>query len=160
MDFRYTQHVRSCLVAVYHLPPADDYGRGIRRKMPECDALHIQLIQIVANDYVFEDGSCKNPDRRETKKVQALDPIPEFLAILRKTTVSSSPPGKLPHQNSGAERKDPTMTEATIGLEEMEQEFLFSELSDETLEAAGDTTTAGAANYTFANCSGLSVCPA
>jgi hypothetical protein len=51
------------------------------------------------------------------------------------------------------------MTEATIGLEEMEQEFIFSELSDETLEAAGDTTTAGVANYTLANCSGLSVCP-
>ncbi len=51
------------------------------------------------------------------------------------------------------------MTEATKSLEQLEKEFLFGELSDEALEAAADMTVAGAANYTLAACTGLTVCP-
>jgi hypothetical protein len=51
------------------------------------------------------------------------------------------------------------MTETTIGLEQIEQEILAFEVSDETLETAAGTVREKVANYTLAACSGLSVCP-
>lgn len=39
-----------------------------------------------------------------------------------------------------------------------EEDLLIREVSDEALEAAGRNDVAG--NYTLANCTGLSVCPA
>jgi hypothetical protein len=52
------------------------------------------------------------------------------------------------------------MTQTTMGSEQVEQEILVFEISDEQLEAAAGTVSAQAANYTLAACSGLSVCPA
>lgn len=44
-----------------------------------------------------------------------------------------------------------------IELEQTEDSILNLDISDETLESAGDNVTA--ANYTLGACTGLSVCP-
>lgn len=51
------------------------------------------------------------------------------------------------------------MTDTTMDIEGTEQEALVFEVCDEVLEAAAGAVSAKAANYTFAACSGLSVCP-
>ena len=49
------------------------------------------------------------------------------------------------------------MSDKTIGLEQIEEDILSFEVSDESLEAAAATTKAGA--YTLGFCTGLSECP-
>jgi hypothetical protein len=50
------------------------------------------------------------------------------------------------------------MNDATIALDQIDEEISTFEVSDEALEAAAGKDKAG--NYTLAYCSGLSVCPA
>ena len=50
------------------------------------------------------------------------------------------------------------MNDATIGLDQIDEEIPTFEVSDEALEAAAGKDKAG--SYTLAYCSGLSVCPA
>ena len=50
------------------------------------------------------------------------------------------------------------MSDKTIGLEQIEEEILSYEVSDESLESAAATAKAGA--YTLGFCTGLSACPA
>jgi hypothetical protein len=49
------------------------------------------------------------------------------------------------------------MSDKTIGLEQIEEELLSYEVSDESLETAA---TAKAGAYTLGFCTGLSACPA
>ena len=51
------------------------------------------------------------------------------------------------------------MIENTIGLEQIEEEILICEVSDDTLETAASTEKEKAGAYTLAQCTGLSVCP-
>jgi hypothetical protein len=48
------------------------------------------------------------------------------------------------------------MTEMTMGLEQIEENLLAYETSDEALETAGGKEIAG--NFTLGACTGLSVC--
>ena len=50
------------------------------------------------------------------------------------------------------------MSEKTTGFEQIEEEILAYEVSDESLESAAGTAKAGA--YTLGFCTGLSACPA
>ena len=49
------------------------------------------------------------------------------------------------------------MSDKTIGLEQIEEDILSYEVSDESLETAA---TAKAGAYTLGFCTGLSACPA
>jgi hypothetical protein len=49
------------------------------------------------------------------------------------------------------------MSDKTIGLEQIEEDILSYEVSDESLETAA---TAKAGAYTLGFCTGLSTCPA
>jgi hypothetical protein len=50
------------------------------------------------------------------------------------------------------------MKKLTIGLEQIEEDILAFEISDETLEVAA-CLTKEKANFTLGACSGLTVCP-
>lgn len=43
-------------------------------------------------------------------------------------------------------------------IDQIEEEILSFEVSDEALEAAGDTGKEKASNYTLGHCTGLSLC--
>jgi len=49
------------------------------------------------------------------------------------------------------------MSETTIGLDQIDEEILTYDVSDETLETAAGSEKS--ANYTLGGCTGLSVCP-
>jgi len=51
------------------------------------------------------------------------------------------------------------MNEKTIGLDQIEEEILTCEVSDEALETAAGTAKQKAGNYTLGFCTGLSACP-
>ena len=52
------------------------------------------------------------------------------------------------------------MSDTTIGLDEIGEEFLTYEVSDEALETAAGSGEQKAGHYTLGFCTGLSACPA
>jgi hypothetical protein len=52
------------------------------------------------------------------------------------------------------------MSDTTTGLDQIEEDILSYDVSDEALETAAGTGNEKAGNYTLGACSGLSVCPA
>jgi len=50
------------------------------------------------------------------------------------------------------------MNDTTMGFDQVEEDILTSEISDEALETAADVGKK-AGNYTLGACTGLSVCP-
>jgi hypothetical protein len=51
------------------------------------------------------------------------------------------------------------MSDKTIGLDQVDEEILSYNVSDEALETAAGTGKEKAANYTLGFCTGMSVCP-
>ena len=60
---------------------------------------------------------------------------------------------------AAGERKDHGMSDTTR-FDQIDEEILSYEVSDEALETAACTGKEKAGNYTLGFCSGLSVCPA
>jgi hypothetical protein len=56
--------------------------------------------------------------------------------------------------------REKAMENATIRIDQDEEAFLISEISDEAIEAAAGRVTDGAGSATIAFCSGLDTCPA
>jgi hypothetical protein len=57
-----------------------------------------------------------------------------------------------------AKKRNSIMTKTTMGYQQIEEEVLAFEVSDEALESAAGTTKEQV-NYTLGACTGLSVCP-
>ena len=51
------------------------------------------------------------------------------------------------------------MSVTTIGLDQVDEEILTSDVSDEALETAAGTGKEKAGHYTLGFCTGLSACP-
>lgn len=64
----------------------------------------------------------------------------------------------LMNKNTITCRRINAMKNITVGLEQIEEEILAFEVSDEALEIAAGSAKEQA-NYTLGACSGLSVCP-
>jgi hypothetical protein len=52
------------------------------------------------------------------------------------------------------------MSDTTIGLDQIDEEILAYEVSDEALETAAGSGKEKAGHYTLGFCTGLSACPA
>ena len=52
------------------------------------------------------------------------------------------------------------MNDTTKGLDQIEEQLLSYEVSDEALEIAAETGKDKAGNFTISFCSGLATCPA
>jgi hypothetical protein len=51
------------------------------------------------------------------------------------------------------------MTDTILRIEQIEEDILANEVSDEALETAAGTRIGEAAHYTLGACTGISVCP-
>lgn len=51
------------------------------------------------------------------------------------------------------------MTDAILRVDQIEQDILAYDISDEVLESAAGTMNEKAGHYTLGSCTGISVCP-